>query len=218
MDEFVRRLMSDPLMLGMGHGQRVEDLNLGLGWIYYALARAARPRRAVVIGSYRGFAPSIIAKGLLDNGEGGEVEFIDPSYVDPFWRDPATVKRHFEGLGTPNVRHHCCTTQEFAGSDAYARLGEVGLLMVDGYHTEEQARIDYLAFLPRLARDSLTLFHDSTLHRSSGIYGEDNRYVFTVWRFIERLKKVPGLEVLTLPIDQGLTLVRGTPGSTELLA
>src|SRR4051812_1248442 len=87
MDQFVRRLLSDPAMLGMGHGESLEDLNLGLGWIYYALARAARPRRAVVIGSYRGFAPAIIAKALLDNGEGATVEFIDPSHVDGFWRD-----------------------------------------------------------------------------------------------------------------------------------
>jgi hypothetical protein len=213
MDEFVRRLLSDPAMLRMGHGQRMQDLNLGLGWVYYALARAARPRRAVVIGSYRGFAPAIIAKALLDNGEGGQVDFIDPSLADPFWRDAAAVARHFESLGTPNITHHLYTTQEFMSTPAYARLEGVGLLMVDGYHTAEQARFDYLAFLRKLAPDALTLFHDSLQRRSTAVYGEDKRYRMTVWRFMERLRATPGLEVFTLPVDQGLTFVRGVPAT-----
>ena len=218
MDEFVRRLLSDPAMLQMGHGQRLADLNLGLGWVYYALARATRPRRAVVIGSHRGFAPAIIAKALLDNGEGAQVEFIDPSMVDDFWREPAAVAAHFEKLGAPNVRHHRHTTQEFIQTAAYAGMDDVGLLMVDGYHTEEQARFDYLAFVGKLAPDAVTLFHDSTLRRSTGIYGEDKRYDMTVWRFMERLRAAePQLEMFTLPVDQGLTLVRGVPRSPGAL-
>ncbi len=88
-DDFIRNLLADPDMLRMGHLQRQEDLNLGLGWIYYALGRVIRPTRAVVIGSLRGFAPSVIAKSMQDNAEGGDVVFIDPSYVDGFWTDPA---------------------------------------------------------------------------------------------------------------------------------
>jgi len=36
-EEFIRRLFSDPEMLCMSHLQRRQDLNLGLGWMYYAL-------------------------------------------------------------------------------------------------------------------------------------------------------------------------------------
>src|SRR4029079_12750507 len=79
-EEFIRQLFSNPDMLRMGHFQRLDDFNLGLGWMYYALGRIIRPSTAVVIGSYRGFAPSVIAKSLSDNTEGGEVVFIDPSY------------------------------------------------------------------------------------------------------------------------------------------
>ena len=38
-EDFIRNLFSDPEMLRMGHQQRRDDLNLGLGWIYYALGR-----------------------------------------------------------------------------------------------------------------------------------------------------------------------------------
>lgn len=213
--EFIRRLFSDPEMLRMGHFQRRDDLNLGLGWIYYALGRIIRPSRAVVIGSLRGFAPSIIAKSMLDNVEGGEVLFIDPSYVNDFWADPAEVDTHFRQLGTPNVRHYRYTTQEFTATPAYAELRDVGLLMIDGLHTAEQARLDYLAFLDKLAENAVVLFHDSVRQKVSPIYGKDNLYTHTVCLFMERLKRTPGLELFTLPFDDGVTLVRGRPETLE---
>src|SRR3990170_166299 len=187
-EEFIRRLFSDPEMVRMGHFQRRQDLNLGLGWMYYALGRIIRPSRAVVIGSLRGFAPAIIAKSMLDNVEGGEVVFVDPSYVNEFWADPAQVDAHFRQLGTPNVRHYRYTTQEFTTTPAYAELSNVGLLMIDGLHTAEQARVDYLAFLDKLAENAVVLFHDSVRQMVSPIYGKDNRYIHTVCLFMERLK------------------------------
>lgn len=215
MEPYVRNLFADPEMLRMGHAQRLADLNLGLGWIYYALGRVIRPARAVVIGSYRGFVPSVIARALLDNSEGGEVWFIDPSLADDFWKLPASVAGTFQRLGTPNVRHHLLTTQEFVATEAYAGLSDVGLVMIDGYHSAEQARFDYLAFIDKLSADAVVLFHDSIARRSSSFYGEENKYEHTVCLLMERLKTTPGLEVLTLPFASGLTLVRGRPGSLQ---
>ena len=71
MTDWIARLLERPDLQGMGHGQRVEDLNLGLGWLYYALARLLRPRIVVVIGSYRGFAPLVFGRALADNQESG---------------------------------------------------------------------------------------------------------------------------------------------------
>ncbi len=211
MDDFIRSLFADPQLLRMGHAQRAEDLNLGLGWQYYALARIIRPRRAVVIGSYRGFAPMVIAKALVDNQEGGEVCFIDPSMVDDFWRDAAAVRAHFQDYGLSNIQHHCATTQQFVETASYAQLQDVGLLMIDGMHTAEQARFDYLALLDKLSDDAVVLFHDSTHPKLSPIYGPDRIYRHTVYRLIERLRATPGLEVFSLPVDSGLTMVRGRP-------
>jgi predicted O-methyltransferase YrrM len=217
MQEFIRQLFSDPQMLRMGHAQRGADLNLGLGWIYYGLARLIRPQTAVVIGSYRGFVPAIMARALADNSEQGEVVFIDPSYADDFWQDPARVNEHFLSLGAPNVRHYRLTTQEFVGSSDYAALGAIGLLMVDGYHSAEQARFDYLSFLPKLSADGAVIFHDTLRERTSTFYGPERAYQHTVCRLMERLRELPGVEVLTLPFGAGATLVRGRPASAELL-
>jgi hypothetical protein len=215
LDDYIKGLLADPDMLRMGHAQRQEDLNLGLGWLYYALGRTIRPSRAVVIGSLRGFAPSIIAKSLRDNVEGGEVVFIDPSYVDDFWSVPETVAAHFDRLGTPNVLHFHGTTQRFTATTDYAELTEIGLLLVDGLHTAEQARFDYLAFIEKLTADAVVMFHDSVRRKVSPIYGKDNPYTHTVYLLMERLKLSPGLEVFALPFGDGVTMVRGKPETLD---
>ena len=216
-EQFIQRLYRDPEMLRMGHCQRLEDLNLGLGWIYYGLVRTLRPARVVVIGSFRGFVPAVMARALLDNAEGGELVFIDPSYANDQWTDPARVHAWFAELGVPNVRHHLHTTQSFLATPEYEALQDIGLLMVDGYHSAEQARVDYLAFLPKLGTEALVMFHDSLQQRSSDFYGEHHRYEHNVCLLIERLRATAGLEVLTLPFGPGLSLLRGRPASLELI-
>ena len=86
---------------------------------------------------------------MIDNLEDGELIFIDPSLADDFWSNPDDVQVHFNGLGINNLTHHKYTTQDFIHTQAYAELDDIGLLMVDGYHTAEQARFDYLAFLDK---------------------------------------------------------------------
>lgn len=201
----------------MGHNQRPGDASLGLGWVYYALARLVRPRHAVVIGSYRGFVPLVLGRAFQDNGEHGRVTFVDPSLVDGFWTDPASVRAHFERFGVGNVTHFRMTTQEFVGTPEYAALGEVGLLFVDGYHTAEQARFDWLAFEGRLAPYGIALFHDGLVLVESPIYGADRAYRVTVRHLMDELRRDPALQVLDLPFGTGLTLVRKADGASEPL-
>lgn len=211
---WISQLLGNPALRGMGHAQRPEDDNLGLGWIYYGLARLLRPRRVVVIGSHRGFAPMVFARALLDNAEQGRVAFVEPSLVDDFWKDPARVSAHFSAYGIHNVDHFCVTTQEFARSADWRQLGEVGIVLVDGYHSEEQARIDHQAFAPLLAASGCVLFHDSVRERVSRIYGDDRPYTHTVKRYIDTLRGNPAWEVLSLPFGDGLCIVRRVDGST----
>lgn len=208
LNAWIRQLLDDPALRRMGHAQRLEDLNLGLGWIYYGLARAARPRRVVVIGSYRGFTPLVFARALADNGEGGRVTFIDPSLVDDFWRDPQRVQAHFRAYGLDNVDHFCMTTQEFAQSTAWTELGEIDILLVDGYHSEEQARFDHQTFAQQLGIRGYALFHDAVRDRLTNIYGPDKPYHHTVHHYMDTLRRDPAWEVLTLPYGSGLCMVR----------
>jgi predicted O-methyltransferase YrrM len=209
MRPWISQLFEQSDLLRMGHGQRAEDFNLGLGWLYYAMGRVVRPRNAVVIGSLRGFVPLVLGKALQDNLEPGTVTFIDPSLVDPFWNDAEAVQRYFSRQGVENIRHFRLTTQEFVLTEAYRALGDVGLVFIDGYHTEEQAQFDYSAFEGLLGYRGFALFHDSMVVRDDKVYGADKAYEMRVKYFIDRLKTDPGLQVMDWPFGvSGLTLVR----------
>jgi len=69
----------------------------GLAGFIMRLGRISRPQRVVVIGSFRGFVPLVLARAMRDNLEPGEVIFIDPSLADDFWKDPETVRSYFTG-------------------------------------------------------------------------------------------------------------------------
>ena len=208
MNDWIARLLAEPDLLRMGHWQRSEDLNLGMGWLYYGLVRLIRPRTVVVIGSYRGFVPLVFAQALADNAEGGSVYFIDPSLVDDFWKDPDRVRRHFESFGVTNIRHFLMTTQQFVETVDYHSLTDVGIAFIDGYHTEEQARFDYEAFENLITPDGMSLFHDSIRVSTVQIYGPERAYERRVKFFIDQLKQNPALQVFDLPFSPGLTFVR----------
>lgn len=192
-----------PLLRASGHGTRPEDQNLGLGWLYYALGRIYKPKVVVVIGSWRGFVPMMLARACRDNREGGRVVFIDPSLVDDFWKIPKAVKQHFGEFGLDNIEHHCMTTQEFVKTDTYKNLDKIGMLFVDGYHTAEQARFDHESFATKLG-DGPALFHDSRSTTESPLY--DEPYTHTVWEYVVQLRN-RGWDVFDVVEAQGVAMV-----------
>jgi predicted O-methyltransferase YrrM len=193
----------------MGHCQTPEDLNLGMGWLYYGFTRLIRPQKVVVIGSWRGFTPLVFGKALTDNAENGVVHFIDPSLADDFWKDAGKVNEYFKGYGADNIRHYLMTTQEFVESDTYKSLEDIGIVFIDGLHTKEQAKFDYEAFKDRLSGNGIILFHDSIKMKwSKMIYGPGREYQTDVKLFIDDLKTNATLQVFDLPFKEGLTLVR----------
>lgn len=208
LNHWIAGLFEHPDLLRMGHAQRRDDLNLGLGWLYYALGRVLRPARAVVIGSYRGFAPLVLARALADNSEEGSVCFIDPSLVDDFWKDEEQVRAYFLSTGVANVTHHAMTTQQFVDSEAYQELDQIGIVFVDGYHTAEQARFDFYSFADKLAPQGIILLHDSIWRGSSPIYGTGREYVRDVVDFVDELKSSTDWQTFDVPFGEGVTMVR----------
>lgn len=217
LNDWIAALFAHPNLLRMGHGQRAEDQNLGLGWLYYALARIFRPTSIVVIGSYRGFAPLVFARALADNSAGGELHFIDPSLVDDHWKDPAAVQAYFGEFEATNITHHCMTTQDFLTTPAFRELEPPGIVFVDGYHTAEQARFDFNAFADKLAPQGIILLHDSVWRTPSPMYGPGREYVRDVVDFVSELKADPEWQVFDLPFGEGLSLVRRAVAPPECL-
>lgn len=214
--EWIARLFEHPDLLRMGHSQSAADLNLGLGWLYYALGRVTRPRLAVVIGSWRGFVPLVIGKALQDNLEPGELIFVDPSHADDFWTDAGRVREYFLSFGVKNIRHFQMTTQEFVATPEYRQLGAIGLLFIDGRHTEEQASFDYGAFEALLEPRGFVMLHDSMVVRPDKVYGAENAYGMGVKFFVDRLKNDPSLQLMDLPFGStGVTVLRKLDGESS---
>ena len=100
----------------LGHREDVGTLNLGFGFLYYALVRALRPKHVVVIGSGFGFSVVCLALALRDNGR-GHSRFVDPSYSvitdGPFrtiggtaqWDDPQKVEPPLRAFRRRGRRH-----------------------------------------------------------------------------------------------------------------
>ena len=214
MKDWIEKLFEKPELAKMGHLQTVADANLGLGWIYYGLARVIRPKAAVVVGSYRGFVPMVLGKALSDNMDGGRVVFIDPSMVDDFWKDARKVREYFARFEITNVEHHLMTTEQFVKTDAYASLDSVGMVFIDGYHSEEAARFDYEAFEGLVAPEGVILLHDSAACGVSRIYGAERAYERRVKVFVDQLKRDNKLQVFDLSFDQGVALVRKLQSGT----
>ncbi len=211
MDEWIAHLFQNNDLLRMGHCQQREGLNLGMGWLYYGLTRLFRPQKVVVIGSWRGFTPLVFSKALADNAEGGSVYFIDPSLADDFWKEGEKVRAYFQGYGAENIQHFLMTTQEFTESEVYQSLDDVGMVFIDGLHTEEQARFDFEAFEGKIFNKGLFLFHDSLSTakvKSQDLYSPELHYERRVKFFIDTLKQKPDFQVFDLPFAKGLTMVR----------
>lgn len=207
MRDWIESLFKHDSMLKKGHCQRKEDSNLGMGWIYYGLVRLMRCRTVVIIGSYRGFSPIVFARGLADNLEGGQLTFIDPSFVDDFWQSPERVRQHFHQFSIMNVRHFLMTTQQFVETEEYRSLSDIGLVFVDGYHSYEQARFDFEAFEKKMSPQGIILFHDSIEVASTAIYGPEKVYDRRVRFFLDELKERQDLQAFDIPMAKGLTLV-----------
>lgn len=212
MQEWIAQLYENEELLRMGHCQQRETLNLGMGWMYYGLARLYDPKKVVVIGSWRGFVPLIFGKALHDNSSGGQVYFIDPSAVDDFWKKPQLVQEHFQNYGISNIEHSQMTTQEFVNSETYSSLSDIDIVFIDGLHTEEQARFDFEAFEHKTSENSIFVFHDSiSISTTTWLYGTENAYERRVIDFIDKLKQDKSLQILDFPFAKGLTFVRKIP-------
>ena len=181
--------------------QDVEQRNLGLGWLYYALVRMYKMTRVVCIGSGRGFVPLVLAKGIKDNG-GGALHFIDPSLDDDFWKDTDSVVTWFETFGVRDiVSHYLVTTQVFVTTEAYSKLEDIELLFIDGSHFYENVKFDFEVFKEKIANSGLIAFHD-TISRSLNPRWQGARKVVT------DIANLEGYQLFDFKLGAGFTLVQ----------
>ena len=199
----------------LGHNEDRERLNLGFGFIYYALARVLKPNHVLVIGSGYGFSVVCLALGLKDNGR-GRLTFVDPSYDvlkdGPFktvggrgyWNDPEEVDRHFRRFGVEDrITHYKLSNKEFFPRFESLGLPAVDLAFLDGNHAFENVRYDFLHTLSHSKKNTYVLLHDSNIYLREII---GNSGVRRWLNFIKREKEI--FRMIDFPFASGLAIVR----------
>ena len=199
----------------LGHHEDPSTLNIGFGFLYYSLVRVLRPRHIVVIGSGYGFSVVCLALGLKDNGE-GRLTFVDPSYSmlkhGPLatvggtsqWDDPERVRSHFARFGVDGlVTHFKMTSGDFFSGYAGHKLPAIDVAFVDGNHSYEDVRHDFMAALPHMKRNSYFLLHDTN------IYVREFLRHAGVKRWLKVLEREPArFQAIDFPFSSGVALVR----------
>ncbi|HXZ47758.1 MAG TPA: class I SAM-dependent methyltransferase [Usitatibacter sp.] len=199
----------------LGHHEEASTLNIGFGFLYYALARALRPRHVVVVGSGYGFSVVCLALGLKDNGA-GKLSFVDPSYSvlrnGPLntiggtsqWDDPERVRAHFGRFGVAGiVTHFKMTSADFFAGYAARELPDIDIAFIDGNHSYEDVRHDFLASLAFMRRNACFLLHDTN------IYVREFLGHAGVKRWLKVLEREAGrFQMVDFPLSSGVALVR----------
>jgi predicted O-methyltransferase YrrM len=182
----------------------LQNLNLGLGWLYYSLPRIYKPKLVVMIGSGRGFLPILIAKGLKDNKDKTACYFIDPSLDDAFWQNKAKTQKWFKNFGVEKIiSHQLYTTQKFIKTPLYQKMKNIDLLVIDGNHFYNYVKFDFKSFAKKLSKNAIILFHDS-ISRSK------NPQWNGPLKFLNELKKDKHYQFFDFKIGAGLTICQKT--------
>ena len=190
--------------------QKLADWRSGVGestHFLYALVRALKPRMIVEIGSARGRSTCTMALACKENG-GGVVVAVDP-HTPNAWSDGGSEVGTFEFLNARldlyGLRQHCRIIRSISAEAARDWKTPIDLLFIDGDHTYEGVKADWLNFHKHLTPKSVVAFHDSLWE-----YYPDNaglRPNIGVPRFLSELAQ-EGYPMVTLWAMPGLTLVQ----------
>jgi pimeloyl-ACP methyl ester carboxylesterase len=199
----------------LGHHESADDLNLGFGYLYYALVRTLRPRNVVVVGSGFGFSVVCLALALKDNDR-GKLDFVDPSYSvltdGPFktfggtsqWSDPREVTERFARFGVEGiVTHHRQRSEEYFAARDSAGQPPIDLAFLDGSHAYADVRNDFLGTLRHARKNTYMLLHDTNIYiremvRHAGV----KRWLRVVQRYPDAFESVD------FPFASGVAIVR----------
>jgi predicted O-methyltransferase YrrM len=146
------------------------------------LASFVPPEQAIVeIGSYKGKSTSYLATGAM-NGLRAAVHAVDPwdtpgNAGGRFGFDrPDTFKAFQAQIARAGVLGWVTPHKGFSADVAKAWTGpRIGLLYVDGSHTEADVAKDWAAWSPRLAPGAVVAFDDYETKNNPGVARVVNR-------------------------------------------
>jgi len=139
------------------------------------LAYDVRSHHAIVeLGSYRGKSTAYLAAGSAA-GDGAPVFAVDPwdtpgNATGRFgFADPATREAFTRQIDAVGLAFNVTPLRGFSVDVARHWLRPIGLLYIDGSHTEKDVRADFNAWAPYLAPGAVVAFDDYNTPRNPGV-------------------------------------------------
>lgn len=151
-------------------------LNPGIGQALYDLARHVPDDQSIVeIGSFRGKSTAHLAAGGKD-GHGAKVHAVDPwdlegnvtgrfGFAEEVTR--LTFEKQLRSVGlwsrvTPHQGFSVDVAEKWSGKP-------IGLLFIDGDHSEAAVKADFEAWKPHLGNDPVVAFDDYNTPKNPGV-------------------------------------------------
>lgn len=130
--------------------------------LLFRLARSRSAGNLVEIGSYLGASSCALAAGIADNDGQGHLYCIDT------WGNDAMTEGKKDTMGefATNTRVFASRISTVRGfstdvvDEISKRVSSVDMLFIDGDHSYEGCRADWLAYKPLLARNAIIVCHD----------------------------------------------------------
>jgi len=200
--------------------ESIADLNLGFGFLYYAMGRILRPKLALVLGSQKGFSAISIALAMRDNANDGKLILVDAGYSDVldghrlgmggvgFWKDLERVKRLLSRFHVENILEvRVMQTAEFAELYKKSNMAPVDLLLIDADHSYEGFKSDFETYSGFVRHDGVILCHDTEVEDLSP------PYAFGVGKYLRNVvRRNRSYQAMSLPVWPGLGIIRKAGG------
>jgi predicted O-methyltransferase YrrM len=191
---------------GQGVNVKTRDYP-GLGMIHYSLIRTLKPKKVLIIGSLKGYIPSLCALACQDNIF-GSVDFIDAGFDDQarpdqnwgqdgFWKKNNPLK-HFKQMKLERIKTFVMLNTEFA---SMYKSKKFDYIYIDGDHTYEGVKLDYDLFWPMLKPGGIMTFHDIL---GKGSFESAKFGVEKFWRKLSKKHKI----TLSSPKESGLGILQ----------
>ena len=186
-----------------------SGVTLEEGWLLYSFVRVVQPEIVVETGRWKGLSLLWVAQALRDNDKAAKLYSFEPRpQGDNYYKDQSWV---YEYLFEMNCSSY--------GDDAIALSGQlkekIGLAFIDGDHTGEGVKHDFLLWLMGLREGGVGVLHDATrsakglcvwsmtLSFLEGTWREFGTNVFEVLTFPHEMGYKSGG-----PHDNGLCIIR----------
>jgi predicted O-methyltransferase YrrM len=196
--------------------ESLSGLNLGFGFLYYAMGRILRPKLALVLGSRKGFSAVCIALAMRDNANEGRLILIDAGYDDVqdgedlghggigFWRDREGVEALLSRFAVGDIMEvKVMRTSEFAQSYRAQEMPPVDLLLIDADHSYKGFKYDFETYRDFVADDGVILCHDTEVR--DGFASRS----FGVGKYLKKvIRRSREYEAMSLPVWPGVGIIR----------